>query len=461
MSHHRFLPAVRLTMSVSALCLIASTWPLWTGSSSFPQVPFFESLCGIGPWADTLSLALVLTGTVGTFFGAATSLRSPVDQKAEPFDRTARRLEMAGPWILAVGLCFAMLLNQHRLQPWAWHFLLIAPLLARRASSLEQIVPRRFDFYGILGLTISLYLFSAISKCDQTFTQSYGRQFLEALLNIFGASSRFWSESARTNGAAMFPLGEIVVAFLILPPKTRLAGLLLSVVMHVFLLLAVGPFGLNHQPGVLIWNVYFIAQNLLLWVRIRTLSPEDVNENFRVPTASTSASNQQAMTSRLGLIPSVFASMILLIAILLPALRFAGLCDPWPAWAVYASQPERVTILINEPAASELPDELRRFLRPRRINDGRVFFRADLWSIAETGAPIFPGARFPVAIARALNARPELRGKVDLVLESPAGWWNGEREADEYVGQNGIDAASKLFWLNTKTRQQNNAPAMP
>ena len=359
---------------------------------------------------------------------------------------------MAGPWILAVGLCFAMLLNQHRLQPWAWHFLLITPLLARKASWLEQVVPRRFDLYGILGFTISLYLFSAISKCDQTFTQSYGRQFLEALLNIVGASSRFWSESARTNGAAMFPLGEIVVAFLILPPKTRLAGLLLSVVMHVFLLLAVGPFGLNHQPGVLIWNVYFIAQNLLLWGRIRALSPEDLTERFRLPTDS--GSNQLTMTSRLGLIPSVVASMILLVAILLPPLRFAGLCDPWPAWAVYASQPERVTILINEPAASELPDELRRFLRPRRLNDGRVFFRADLWSIAETGAPIYPGARFPVAIARALNARPELRGKVDLVLESPAEWWIGERDSDEYAGQSGIDAASKLFRLNTKTRQQ-------
>ncbi|MDA0588348.1 MAG: hypothetical protein O2820_09950 [Planctomycetota bacterium] len=452
MSHHRFLPAVRLTMSISVLCLIASTWPLWTGSSSFPQVPFFESLCGIGPWADTLSLALVLTGAVSTLFGAAASLRSPVDWKAESFERKAHRLEMAGPWILAVGLCFAMLLNQHRLQPWAWHFLLITPLLARKASWLEQVVPRRFDLYGILGFTISLYLFSAISKCDQTFTQSYGRQFLEALLNIVGASSRFWSESARTNGAALFPLGEIVVAFLIVLPKTRLAGLLLSVVMHVFLLLAVGPFGLNHQPGVLIWNVYFIAQNLLLWGRIRALSPEDLTERFRLPTDS--GSNQLTMTSRLGLIPSVVASMILLVAILLPPLRFAGLCDPWPAWAVYASQPERVTILINEPAASELPDELRRFLRPRRLNDGRVFFRADLWSIAETGAPIYPGARFPVAIARALNARPELRGKVDLVLESPAEWWIGERDSDEYAGQSGIDAASKLFRLNTKTRQQ-------
>lgn len=448
-------------MSLSVMCLIASTWPLWTGSSSFPQVPFFESLCGIGPWADTLSLALVLAGAVGTFFGAAASLRSPVDRKADSFAQKAHRLEMAGPWILAVGLFFAVLLNQHRLQPWAWHFLLIAPLLARKASWLVQVVPRRFDFYGILGFTISLYLFSAISKCDQTFTQSFGRQFLEALLNIFGASSRFWSESARTNGAALFPLGEIVVAVLIFLPKTRLAGLLLSVVMHVFLLLAVGPFGLNHQPGVLIWNGYFIAQNLLLWGRIRALSPEGLKETFRVPTVSTSASNQLPGTSRVGLIPSVFASMILFAAILLPPLRFAGLCDPWPAWAVYASQPERVTILFNEPAASEMSDELRRFLRPRRLNDGRVFFRADLWSIAETGAPIYPGARFPVAIARALNARPELRGTVALVLEGPAEWWSGERESDEYAGQSGIETASALFWLNTKTRRRNNATAMP
>ena len=165
MNDLRFLPALRLAMSATALGLIASTWPLWTGTSSFPQIPFLESLCEVGVWADGVCLALILAGSVSTLIGATVSLIDNGRNREQRVLRIALRLETIGPCVFAMGLGLSVLLNQHRLQPWVWHFMLLVPLLARP--------PRRSDgikrpIQNVLILTTSIYFFSAVSKLDST-----------------------------------------------------------------------------------------------------------------------------------------------------------------------------------------------------------------------------------------------------------------------------------------------------
>ena len=323
--------------------------------------------------------------------------------------------------------------------------------------------PETLDYYFPLAITACVYFGSAISKADEEFALTYGRQLIDALLSSIGLSARLWSEQTRQVLATSLPLCEFFVMGLLIHPRTRRIGLAASVVMHVLLLLALGPSGMNHRPGVLIWNLYFICQNLILWQYSKAnwiRSIQELMETEPPVAINHEPARAEAELKRLLWLKGPLWGVSLLIpvplisvAFILPALHQFHLCDPWPAWAVYASQPARVTVLLDETAAENLPADMRRFVQPRRLDDGRVFFRAGLWSIKTTGAPIYPGDRFSVAVANSLAQRPELHNKVDVIVESPSAWWTGERTAREYRGTKNISRLASGFWINTRPRR--------
>ncbi|MFP6766185.1 MAG: hypothetical protein VB858_21305, partial [Planctomycetaceae bacterium] len=152
--------------------------------------------------------------------------------------------------------------------------------------------------------------------------------------------------------------------------------------------------------------------------------------------------------------PRLVSVFVFLFGVLFPFLRPYGLCDPWPAWAVYASQPARVTILADQTAAATLPAELQSCLQPRQLDDGQVFVRIDRWSIQMTGAPICPGDRFSLAIARSLSDRTEGQGRMRVVVEGPAGWFSRKRTSKQYYDQLEITAIADSFLFNTRPRKR-------
>jgi len=363
------------------------------------------------------------------------------------------RLEHAGPWLISAGLALSTLLNQHRLQPWTWHIFLLCPLTAIRSGPAGRHRPEsaiHFTFTTVTILTASIYIFSGISKLDAGFSATYGQQLTESLLGAVGISTRFWPESTQTLVARSLPLGELAIGILLLMRRWSL-GFPLSILMHFLLLLALGPLGMQHRPGVLIWNTCFIIQNLILWRCSRLLhqaNPSDTRDRAETPRSTT------RFSTRLHQTPRAVALSLLLFAVSFPVLRVFGLCDPWPAWAVYASQPARVTILADDTAAATLPTELQALLQPRRLDDGQTFVRIDLWSIEATGAPVCPGDRFSVAVARTLSEHTAGQGHISLVVEGPAGWMDQKRISQRYSGTQDITEFAETFRINTRSRKR-------
>lgn len=319
-------------------------------------------------------------------------------------------------------------------------------------SAADETRSLAYDPAGrVLVLTASLYIWSAWSKLDATFATTYGQQFVEAMLGSVGLSSRFWPEPARVTFALLLPLGELLAGVLILLRRTRCLGLGLSIAMHFGLLLAVGPTGLDHEPGVLIWNLYFVVQNLILILCVRQSRYSAPDQ----PKARFPGIEPVSLRDRLG-------AGLLGVVILFPSFRTVGNCDVWPAWAVYASQPARATVLIEEDALPSLPAELHKFVQPRRLVDGRVFLRIDLWSIEATGAPIYPGGRFATGVALWLSDQPGLENAVSLVIQSEADWWTQKRESTEVRGRAAVRQFARRFRLNTQAREFSEAnPAKP
>ena len=89
-------------------------------------------------------------------------------------------------------------------------------------------------------------------------------------------------------------------------------------------------------------------------------------------------------------------------ALLFPLTEPFGLCDVWPAWAVYATGPERLRVLIDAADRPRLPAALQRLTDAPRFVDDRCLVRIDRWSLDTTRAPLYPQNRFRLGITLAL-----------------------------------------------------------
>jgi len=426
-----------------------------------------------------------------------------------------RIVRLACVLIVACGTSLA-LLNQHRLQPWLYHLMLLCPILALDGRQSRELTPRRtllslvgltrsisgvVEFARIprcsadsgnsgefhydeptrteslesLGLvvllTASIYFWSGISKCDRAFIEGHGQTFVSAIANVLGVSLKFWSPEQRSLAAAVLPVGELLVAISLLIPKTRRIGLFASLLMHGLLITAVGPWGMDQRPGVLLWNVLFISQNVLLLrylsrQRIRSGTGQQLAPAVATPCATglVSASPEPSREKTSGTPSShpaeqletnrslQFARCVVIAAALAPLLRFVGWFDNWPSWAVYTAGNEHAYVLIAENSVDRLPPDIRRFVQPRAMNDGWLWLRIDLWSIAAVDAPLYPQKRFSAACGLAMSKLPGMQDSIRILTESSADPLTGERTTKSYASHAELQQLAAEFTLNLQPR---------
>ncbi|OYW20753.1 MAG: hypothetical protein B7Z55_06820, partial [Planctomycetales bacterium 12-60-4] len=324
---HRVDRLTRL-LGLGALALLGVTWKLWTPQNVFPRVPL---LYWAPPhWLDWTSIAVVVVGLLGL-----------IVHRRVPERRTAAGLA-------AGGFALQFLADQHRLQPWAWQFFILALVIA--------LADDRSILVGWRWLVISIYAYSALSKLDYAFTRNVGTLLTEQYWQLRNLSPAFAKPtplvySLQTYAPFFLPVGELLVAILLWRPRTRRYGLWGSWLMHLGLLGLLGPFGLNHSFGVLLWNAFFVFQNWMLF-----------GDRF------VDAGNRQPKSCRhIAERANLVARGVLVIAYIWPALYPLGLCDAWIGWAVYSAPFERVSIWLNRESADSLRqsgnDALSRSLR--------------------------------------------------------------------------------------------------
>jgi len=413
------LPTVSALQRVMAgflAALIASVWPLWGWEpASLVQIPWFSELTGVPGWVDRIGLAVLLVSMV--------ILAGP---------RRFSRGQTWGRLLLVVSLGLLVLLDQHRFQPWVCQFLLMGTALL--------IAPDQVGLSCSRAIVISIYLWSAISKLDMAFLNSHGQLLLNGLLHPLGIETTYWSPRIKTWLPLLFPAGELLTAFCLSLRSWRQIGLMASVVMHLLLLWTLG-WGLGHEWSVLIWNGYFLVQNLILF------RPPG---QYSIVTVELMPNSVSSFRHRLAVGGTI-------LAVSYPALELVGYCDHWPAWAVYSSRPALVTILLDEAAVSNLPEDLRPFLgTPLPLTD-EIPFRLDAWSFQTCGCPVYPQLRYRLALAGAL-----------LESLSPDAWqveirftprrWTGERKELHLRGRDQIREYCRTFWANTLPRQPGKNP---
>ena len=393
-------------LAAGLLALVAATWKLWTPQDVFPQVPLIRAACDWPGWFDWGCLAVLVTSSL-----------------------TLLVVGQRGWWgrcscsAMALSLAGFLILDQHRLQPWAWQFFLLAVLL----SLADDTTSRR----GWRWLVIGIYFWSAVSKLDYTFCHEQGPALLGGLkqaMGLRGIPNR-WTDALDVVGSLGIALGELSVAALLAWPRARWLGLWAAAIMHLSLLAALGPFGLNHSLGVLLWNVFFIVQNWLL---------------FREAAASHPPSGETVLTKVLAWLrdlvtwptsrPNRLALGVTAAAMAWPVLEPFGYCDHWLAWAVYSARADTVELCFDGDRSlveTSVPTKTHIYDCFNGSSWGRNEILISRWSIRTLDVPPFPQDRFLIGVAEAARVRYGLRD-VTIEVSAPPHRLAGNREIDSY-----------------------------
>lgn len=416
---------------IFGLLLIAVTWRLWMPQDLYPRVPLLELPSRTPAALEYLALAAAVAGLV--------AMGSRIVVK-----RTAGLR-----WLVPVGFAFAVVLDQHRLQPWVYQISALAMIFSLCGAGRGLLLIR--------VLTVGIYGWSAVGKLDFQFIHTVGTQMIEAMVRQVGLSPDKFSPGVIRGAALALPIGEAVVALLLLWARTRRVGVVLAVALHLTLVLILGPLGLRHQPGVLVWNAFFAIQAVLLfWPAARNHASPDRVGHAPHPTAFSSA-----------------AGWIVALMLMLPALERFGRFDHWLSWALYAPHSSRVAVYVTPEAIVRLPPTLVALLEePAGIEDeesrgeeaadlesrdlameGRwVRLPIDRWSLATLGVPIYPQDRFQLGVALAVSRDARLDREIRVVLRSASDRLSGQRKTELLVGRPELLRAADRYFFSAKPR---------
>ena len=356
------------------IVLILATWPLWWRNGAFPVISLI----------DGFALPLIADRAVVCIL-----LVSCLHIACVPESRQSDRVRLVAI-VAALILCVD---SQQRLQAWHWLF-----VLGLGASFFKP----ENSVHLLRSILASVYVCSALSRMAPIAYHGMSAAIVDQLLRMTGIRMEMSDGRMAEALCQILNVGELIVGLLLIWPKSRRYGILSAMALHVTLLLALGPLGLRHHNGVLLWNLCFLCLIPVV---------------FSGPVAD-------SHTSRTRRCRNYQAATIFIWVF--PLSGLVGFADNWPAWQLYSTRPESWVLRIHETDTHYLDEQIRRYVSKPAPLDDWVVVRLDRWSLAETDSPLYPEDRFQCNIIRqVLGPLPDdAEFRVEISEPDQWFWWN-------------------------------------
>ena len=301
---------------------------------------------------------------------------------------------------------------------------------------------------------VSIYFYSAVGKLDFEFLHTVGQQMLGAMAKLVGQDSSAIPEPMRLALVTVFPLTELAIAAGLAWTKTRRIAGSLAIVLHFTLIMILGPLGLNHRPGVLIWNALFSVQAFYLFV-----VKQKTGHDNRIDAPQSVRSN----SGRLNVVSQITCIAMIAMVIVLPCTERFGIWDHWPSWALYAPHSSRVRVEVAGPSVGKLPAELNALIAQPSSEGGEmlvwVIVPIDAWSLRSLDTPIYPQSRFQLGVAKTFANLVDSESEVRITILGTASRFTGKRPSQVLEGSTQIEKAGADYWFNAKPRRQDSLVA--
>ncbi|SCY08736.1 hypothetical protein [Flavobacterium caeni] len=317
------------------------SWRLWLPYRLFPTLPVFHFLDFPDFSHTILAIASVVMMVLVLVF-------------------PARRYLL---WIVVVFEVLSCLLDVMRWQPWQYQFMLTFVLFCLAGDQ-----PKRFlSSFGFL--LCATYLYSALHKFSDAFLQDV---WLGFLLKGFGLSESFGQSAVVYYSGYVMGVVELAIGLGLLLAKNKKPFVWLCIAMHVGILLALGPIGIDANAVVWPWNVAMAA---MVWVVFF-----DNGVSFSV-----------------DFMKPLFHKVVVVWLGMLPALNFIGLWDDYLSFAMYAGGNEKMLICFEN---DKLPAALQKYKTAPFCGDDETTISITKWSFKELEVPVYPEERAYRAIKK-------------------------------------------------------------
>ncbi len=341
---------------------MALSLPLWQTRTTYPRIPLFDAIPAFPRPLDTV-FCLAFAAAFGIL-----ALRPKLKR-------------LATLWLIAT--VFLAVQDQSRLQPWFVEYVL---LLA--ASVFSKSEEAACDCCRIV--LPAIYFWTGVHKMNDTFST----KLFPWIVSSF--STPAFARPIHFLGM-MVPYLEMGMGLALLFPRTRRAGVMAIVAMHLLLLALLGPWSLGWNNVVWPWNLAMVVLvPCLFW--------------------QSNISAKALLAPRGAWLRKAF----LVFVIALPPLSLAGLWDTYPSFALYSGNPLIGTVALTPEAFQRLDDSTKTVAES--VGDGYLI-RFDDWSLAAMNVPAYPAERVLRRVALSFCTVHARDNDVTYVLEKPSGWF--------------------------------------
>ena len=406
------------------LLLLAVTWRIWLPIGVLPDVP----LLGWPPVGERSLIVISLQAVV--MLALLGSILAIMLRRGGRY-----RLWGAVSTCLVIAFCF----DQLRMQPWAYQSVIYGLVFA----SMRPVTAHRW----LVPLAASVYIYSAAGKFDYQFAHTVGQDFLFTASDFIdfgrdtpagdgGRSTRFLRSldpATRASIALLFPACEMLIGLALLWKRTRRIGGYFAVAMHASLFALLGPWGLAHSLGVLVWNAALAIQAYFLFIDRRW--------------DRAGRADEPAAAARPWSATGLIARAAVTLALLAPLAERRDRWDHWLSWALYSPHSSRVVVEIHHSEIDSLPRTARHHLAVDENGDGWRELKLDAWSLEAMGVPIYPQARYQLGLTVAIAQRLDSPGAIRAILRGVSDRWTGRRDDQRLIGLKELEQAADRYWL--------------
>lgn len=299
----------------------------------------------------------------------------------------------------SIAVCFALcclcLLDQTRFQPWIYIYTLamigISIVDLKKQQPDQLLNSCRLMFAGI-------YFWSGIHKLNWTYSNLVFPWIAgETATRLAGAE---FITSIAPAGAILEAL--MGVGLLFKPSRPWALGA--CILLHLLLLLRLGPLSFGWNSVVWPWNATMIMLVTILFFNTREIAAKQIV----VPKG-------------------VYHILVMLLTILCPALSYIGCWDFYPSFHLYSGDHQAAEIHLAPDVVKTLPDSLRRVVQEHPNGENTLHF--EHWANACLNVPPYPEERVYRAVSQSFCKKYNCpQGTVMLELQDRPSPQTGERK---------------------------------
>lgn len=336
------LKLIKIAVAIGLLISVLCSHNLWAGQRWYPVCPLFKDWYIAPPYDYFLLAAEIIL-----------ILLLIITDKPRLFIFL----------LLVLNLAYVFL-DQNRLQPWFFiynSFFLVLFFYNWRIDNVNNYN----SFFIILQLCFSaVYVYSGLQKFNPGFINETYPWFIKPLADF--VSERQMITLGKTG--YVIPFIEIFIGLGLLFKPLRFIAIPLVIILHVIILLLMGPLGNNYNAVVWPWNIMMVVLALLLF-------SGKTNERF-------------FSISHLFKQPVFYLVMVLFW--ILPAFNLVGKWETYLSFSLYSGNNHNGKILLCDEAYNRLPFYVRHYVYH---NGGQYILYPKEWCLSELKTPLYPEKR--------------------------------------------------------------------